>query len=72
MAWDQIQQRWDEYKRRVRERWGRLAEHEVDEFDGERDRLVGKVAEVYGIERSEAEGQVREFEESVRPGRDAP
>jgi len=62
MGWDHIQNDWDEQKRSVRERWSRLAEHEVEEMDGQRDRLIAKVQDVYGVERGEAESQVREFE----------
>jgi hypothetical protein len=67
MGWDVIQKDWDGQKRRVRERWSRLAEHELDEMGGRRDRLVRKIEDVYGIDHGEAESQVHEFE-SGTPG----
>jgi uncharacterized protein YjbJ (UPF0337 family) len=76
MGWGDIQSDWDGHKRRVRERWSRLAEHELDEMGGRRDRLVAKIKDVYGIDEGEAEGQVREFEARSSPddraGRGAP
>jgi len=68
MGWDHIQSDWDGQKRRVRERWSRLAEHELDEMSGRRDRLVAKIQDVYGLERGEAESQVREFESGSSGG----
>jgi uncharacterized protein YjbJ (UPF0337 family) len=68
MGWDTIQSDWEGQKRRVRERWSRLAEHELDEMDGQRERLVSKIQDVYGIGRGEAESQVREFETGSSPG----
>ena len=69
MGWGDIQGDWDGQKRRVRERWSRLAEHEIEEIGGERDRLLGRIQDVYGVEREEAEVQVREFEAQASPGR---
>jgi uncharacterized protein YjbJ (UPF0337 family) len=68
MGWEQIQSDWDGQKRRVRERWSRLAEHELDEMGGQRDRLVSKIQDVYGVDRGEADSQVREFEGESSPG----
>jgi uncharacterized protein YjbJ (UPF0337 family) len=76
MGWESIQGDWEGHKRRVRERWSRFAEHELDEMNGQRDRLVSKIQDVYGIGRGEAESQVREFETQASPadrrGRGAP
>ena len=68
MGWEQIQSDWDGHKRRVRERWSRLAEHELEEMSGQRDRLVSKIQDVYGVDRGEADSQVREFETESSPG----
>jgi uncharacterized protein YjbJ (UPF0337 family) len=66
MPWDEIRGDWEGLKERLRGTWGRLAEFELDEVDGDRDRLIDKIAEAYGIGREEADEQVREFEAHQR------
>ena len=62
MNWDQIHGKWKQAKGQVREKWGKLTDDELDVIGGERDQLVGKIQEKYGIAKDEAEKQVREFE----------
>ena len=73
MPWDEIRSNWDRFRERLRSRWGQLADFELDTVDGDRERLVDRIAEAYGIDRDRAEREVMEFEgeESVQraPGR---
>ncbi|PZN31651.1 MAG: CsbD family protein [Proteobacteria bacterium] len=46
---------------KIKERWGRLTDDEIDQIEGRRDILVGKLQERYGWEREEVERQVKEF-----------
>jgi uncharacterized protein YjbJ (UPF0337 family) len=74
MTWDQIQQNWEQFKPRVRERWARLAPMEIDEIQGRRDHLIGRIQNAYGIDNVQAEEQVRDFEDHADPhaGWDSP
>lgn len=63
--WDQIEGNWKQFKGNVRKKWGQLTDDEIDEAAGNREILVGKIQERYGIEREEAERQVEEFRKSL-------
>jgi|TARA_R110000796_G_scaffold16484_2_gene51236 uncharacterized protein YjbJ (UPF0337 family) len=58
MNWDQIAGRWKQVKGNVKSEWGRLTDDDVDQVDGQQDKLIGRVQERYGVEREEAERQV--------------
>ena len=70
MNWDQIGGLWKQYRGRIRERWGKLTDDDLDVINGKRDQFIGKIQERYGITREEAERQsdefLREFEEKPR------
>lgn len=48
-------------KSRIKQRWRRLTDEEIDELEERADILASKLQECYGWEREEAERQVREF-----------
>lgn len=62
MNWDIVKGNWTQYKGKVREKWGKLTEDHLDTIAGQRDQLLGKVQETYGVSKDEAEAQVRDFE----------
>ncbi len=69
MNWDQIEGQWKQYKGRVKEKWGKLTDDDLDVIDGRRQQLVGIVQERYGIAREMAEEQVNEFIGSLEESR---
>jgi uncharacterized protein YjbJ (UPF0337 family) len=58
MNWDQVKGNWKQVKGTIKAQWGRLTDDELDEINGEREKLIGKIQERYGIAREEAERQV--------------
>ncbi len=62
MNWDIIKGNWTQYKGQVKQQWGKLTDDDLDRIEGARDQLVGKIQEVYGISREEAEKQISDFE----------
>jgi uncharacterized protein YjbJ (UPF0337 family) len=62
MNWDQVKGNWKQVKGEVKSRWGELTDDDLTEIEGERDKLVGKVQERYGIAKDEAERQVDEMQ----------
>lgn len=46
---------------RIKQRWRRLTDEEIDELEGRTEILASKLQECYGWDREEAERQVREF-----------
>jgi uncharacterized protein YjbJ (UPF0337 family) len=65
MDWDRISGNWAHWRDRVRERWGRLTNDELDAVAGRRDQLVRRIQNAYGIAPAEAERQLRNWERSL-------
>ncbi len=61
---DIIQGKWKQIKGQAKQKWGQLTDDDLDQIDGKRDELVGKIQEHYGIAKDEAEEQVNQFESS--------
>ncbi|HEX5035146.1 MAG TPA: CsbD family protein, partial [bacterium] len=64
--WDQIEGNWKQFKGKVREKWGRLTDDELESIAGSKDRLVGALQEKYGVAMEEAERQLREWQDKER------
>lgn len=65
MNQDIIKGRWSQLQGKLKEKWGKLTDDDVNRLEGHRDYLVGKVQERYGIARDKADTQVKEFERSL-------
>jgi uncharacterized protein YjbJ (UPF0337 family) len=64
MNWEQVKGQWQQMKGAVRKQWGKLTDDDLDVIAGERERLVGKIQERYGIAKEEAERQVSNWNPS--------
>ncbi len=62
MNWDRIEGNWKQAKGTVKEQWGKLTNDHLDVIAGQRDQLVGKIQESYGVAKDEAEQQVKDWE----------
>jgi len=60
---DVIEGNWKQLKGKIKERWGRLTDDQLDMIDGKRDQLAGKLQELYGDTRDVIDRQIQEFEE---------
>lgn len=61
MNTDQMKGQWMQVKGEIKKQWGKLTDDELDRIAGERDKLVGKLQEKYGMTKEEAERQVNDF-----------
>lgn len=71
MNWEQIQGKWKQYSGKVHEKWGKLTDKDLEVIHGQREQLVGKIQERYGIAKEEAERQVSEYIDSLDTGEKA-
>jgi uncharacterized protein YjbJ (UPF0337 family) len=55
MNWDRAEGNWKQFKRKIKEQWGKLTDDELDKIAGKRDQLVGRVQKRYGVKKDEAE-----------------
>lgn len=62
MDWDIVEGNWEMIRAKVRERWGKLSDNQLDRISGKRDQLVDAIRKSYGIGKEEAEWQVRDWE----------
>lgn len=58
---DKIKGQWKQVAGKVKAQWGKLTDDDLKVAEGNSEYLSGKVQERYGIARSEAEKQVKEF-----------
>ncbi len=62
MNWDIVEGNWKQFKGKVKAQWGKLSDSHIDLIAGKRTELAGKVQEVYGLSKEEAEQQIKDFE----------
>jgi uncharacterized protein YjbJ (UPF0337 family) len=65
MNTEQLKGNWKQLKGEVLKRWGQLTHDDYDVIEGEKEKLVGKLIERYGLAKEEAEKQVEEFNISI-------
>lgn len=58
---DQASGKWKQSVGKIKEKWGKLTNDDLDVIAGQRDQLAGRVQERYGIAKEVAEKQVKEF-----------
>jgi len=62
MNWEQIRGNWEQAKGELKVRWGKLTDVDLAMIDGQRDKLIGRLQEVYGITKEEAQRQLDEHD----------
>ncbi len=58
---DRLEGQWEQVKGKVRERWGKLTDDDLQRVKGQSEQLAGRIQEKYGISREEAERQIDDF-----------
>ena len=61
MNWQQVEGKWDNFKGKVREKWGKLTDDDIDVIAGKKDQLLGRLKERYGYEKEQAEKELDSF-----------
>lgn len=61
MNWDQAAGKWNQLKGSVKERWGKLTDDDLTVIAGNRDKLMGKIQERYGITKEKAEEELNQW-----------
>ncbi len=66
MIQDMIRTKWSLLGARLKLKWSKLTDDDVNRREGHRDYLVSKLQERYGIAKEKARVEVKEFERSLR------
>lgn len=55
---DMLKGRWKQMKGHIQKQWGKLTDDEIDEIEGNKDILIGKLQEKYGYTKEQARMEV--------------
>lgn len=66
MDWDRVKGNWKQYSGKAKERWGKLTDDDIQQINGRREQLEGKLQESYGITKDEARRETEAFCQSCR------
>jgi uncharacterized protein YjbJ (UPF0337 family) len=58
MNWDQIEGKWKEMKGKMRSKWSKLTDDDVEAIGGKKDVLLGRLQQRYGYKKDEAEREL--------------
>lgn len=58
---DILSGKWKQFRGEIKRQWGDLTDDELDQIEGQRDKLVGKLQERYGYSRERAEREIEQF-----------
>ncbi len=61
MNTDVMKGKWLQLKGEVRRQWGKLTDDDLDQIEGNSEKMVGKLQERYGWARNDAEREVNDF-----------
>ncbi len=67
MNWDQIAGNWKQFTGKVKEKWGKLTDDDLTVSAGKRDQLAGILQQRYGYTKDQAEKELDEFSEALKP-----
>jgi len=62
MNWDKVEGGWKAAKGRIKQKWGKLTDSDLQVIEGKQEELAGRVQQRYGIAKDEAERQVQEWQ----------
>ena len=62
---DIIEGKWSQLKGDVQTKWGKLTDDDLDQIEGNREKLLGKIQEAYGRSREAAEKEVKDWEKHL-------
>lgn len=51
MDWNRVEGNWKQFRGKIKEKWGKLTDDDLDVIEGNRDQLEGKIQERYGKEK---------------------
>ena len=62
---DILKGQWTQLKGKIREKWGQLTDDEIDQIEGDSEKLTGLVQERYGRSREDAEREINEWRRAL-------
>jgi uncharacterized protein YjbJ (UPF0337 family) len=66
---DTLKGQWHQVKGEVKTQWGKLTDSDLDQIEGQSEKLIGKIQERYGYAKDRAEKEVNDFKAEPKPKR---
>ncbi len=57
---EMLKGKWTEIRGTLRQKWGKLTDSDYDQIAGDKDKLVGRIQQVYGYSKEQAEREVKD------------
>ena len=61
-----IEKNWAELKGKIKSKWNKFSDEEIESIKGDLNQLAGKVQKTYGIAKDQADHQYEEFKKSMQ------
>ncbi len=61
MNWDQVQGQFKQLGGKIKQKWAKLTDDDLQLLSGKKDEFVGKLQEKYGYQKDQAEREVDAF-----------
>lgn len=58
---DRIEGKWRVLKGKIKQRWSKLTDDDLDQIDGKREELIGRIQERYGLARERVERDINQL-----------
>ncbi len=58
---DELKEKWNQIKSKLREKWAKLTDDDWTQLQGDKEKLVSKIQERYGVAKEQAEKELRDF-----------
>lgn len=65
MSWQQVEGNWRQFVGEARKRWAKLTDNDLKDCEGNRDKLIGKLQQLYGITPDQAGEEIAHIEQHI-------
>ena len=69
MDWNRVEGNWKQVKGKVKERWGKLTDDDLDVIAGKEDQLKGKLQQRSGYQKDQAKKEIDDWYGRQNAGR---
>jgi uncharacterized protein YjbJ (UPF0337 family) len=66
MNQDQVQGKFEQLRGKIKETWGKLSDNDIALANGQKEQFFGKLQEIYGLNKEDAEKSYSEIEKMYR------
>lgn len=68
MSWQNMEGKWKQFSADIKHRWAELTDDDIAACKADRQKLIGKLQELYGMTDEEAEREVAAMERKLHEG----